>query len=36
MHIMNLRKKIDPRDKDAFIRAVPGRGYIVGTNKGNP
>jgi DNA-binding response OmpR family regulator len=29
-HIMNLRKKIDPRDRDAFIRAVPGRGYIVG------
>jgi two-component system OmpR family response regulator len=36
MHIMNLRKKIDPRDKDAFIRAVPGRGYIVGARKGNP
>jgi two-component system copper resistance phosphate regulon response regulator CusR len=35
-HIMNLRKKIDPRDKDAFIRTVPGRGYIVGVkNKGN-
>jgi len=31
MHIMNLRKKIDPHDKDAFIRAVPGRGYIVGS-----
>jgi len=29
-HIMNLRKKIDPSDKDAFIRTVPGRGYIVG------
>jgi DNA-binding response OmpR family regulator len=29
-HIMNLRKKIDPRDKDVFIRAVPGRGYTVG------
>ncbi len=29
-HIMNLRKKIDPRDKDAFIHAVPGHGYIVG------
>jgi two-component system copper resistance phosphate regulon response regulator CusR len=29
-HIMNLRKKIDPHDKDAFIRTVPGRGYIVG------
>jgi DNA-binding response OmpR family regulator len=36
MHIMNLRKKIDPRNKDAFIRAVPGRGYIVGgSNKEN-
>ena len=31
MHIMNLRRKIDPRDKDAFIRAVPGHGFIVGT-----
>ena len=30
MHIMNLRKKINPHDKDAFIRAVPGRGYIIG------
>jgi len=29
-HIMNLRKKIDPQDKDVFIRAVPGHGYIVG------
>jgi len=29
-HIMNLRKKIDPQDKDVFIRAVPGRGYTVG------
>jgi two-component system OmpR family response regulator len=28
-HIMNLRKKIDPREKDAFIRAVPGRGYTI-------
>ncbi len=32
-HIMNLRKKIDPRDKDAFIRNVPGRGFIVGAKK---
>ncbi len=32
-HIMNLRKKIDPRDKDAFIRTVPGRGYIVGGDR---
>jgi DNA-binding response OmpR family regulator len=30
MHIMNIRKKIDPQNKDAFIRAVPARGYIVG------
>jgi DNA-binding response OmpR family regulator len=30
MHIMNLRKKIDPHDRDIFIHAVPGRGYIVG------
>jgi two-component system, OmpR family, response regulator len=29
-HIMNLRKKIDRRNKDAFIHTVPGRGYIVG------
>ncbi|HEY5220952.1 MAG TPA: response regulator transcription factor [Candidatus Paceibacterota bacterium] len=29
-HIMNLRKKIDPRNKDIFIRNVPGRGFIVG------
>jgi DNA-binding response OmpR family regulator len=34
MHIMNLRKKIDPRDKDAFIRARPGRGYTVGERNG--
>ena len=31
MHIMNLRRKIDPHNKDAFIRAVPGRGYVVGS-----
>jgi DNA-binding response OmpR family regulator len=30
MHIMNIRKKIDPANKDAFIRTVPGRGFIVG------
>jgi DNA-binding response OmpR family regulator len=30
MHIMNLRKKIDPQNKDAFIRTVPGHGYVVG------
>ncbi len=30
MHIMNLRRKIDPKDKDAFIHAVPGHGFIVG------
>jgi DNA-binding response OmpR family regulator len=29
-HIMNLRKKIDPEDKDAFIHTVPGHGFIVG------
>ena len=29
-HIMNLRKKINPQNKDAFIHAVPGHGYIVG------
>jgi two-component system OmpR family response regulator len=33
MHIMNLRKKIDPQNKDVFIRTVPGRGYIVGEKK---
>ena len=33
MHIMNLRRKIDPHDKDAFIHAVPGRGYIVGVKR---
>jgi DNA-binding response OmpR family regulator len=32
MHIMNLRRKIDPGDKDAFIHAVPGHGFIIGTN----
>jgi two-component system, OmpR family, response regulator len=31
-HVMNLRKKIDPHNKDAFIRTVPGRGYSVGGN----
>jgi len=31
MHIMNLRKKIDPHKKDAFIRTVPGHGFIVGS-----
>jgi len=30
MHIMNLRKKIDPQNKDALIHTIPGRGYIVG------
>ncbi len=30
MHIMNLRKKIDPQNKDVFIRTVPGHGFIVG------
>lgn len=30
MHIVNLRKKIDPGDKNAFIRAVHGCGYTVG------
>ncbi len=32
MHIMNLRKKIDRCDKNAFIHTVPGRGYMVGEN----
>ena len=32
-HIMNLRKKIDPHDKDVFIRAVPGHGYIISEGK---
>ena len=32
MHIMNLRRKIDPQNKDAFIRAVSGHGFIVGAN----
>jgi len=30
MHIMNLRRKIDPENNDAFIRTVPGHGFIVG------
>ena len=30
MHIVNLRKKIDPRDRNAFIRAISGCGYTVG------
>ena len=29
-HMMNLRKKIDPRNKDVFIRAVPDHGYTIG------
>jgi DNA-binding response OmpR family regulator len=32
-HIMNLRKKIDPKNKDSFVRTVPGRGYIVGEKR---
>jgi len=32
-HIMNLRRKIDQRDKDAFIHTVPGRGYMVGKKR---
>ena len=28
-HILNLRKKIDPGNKDIFIKTVPGRGYMV-------
>jgi DNA-binding response OmpR family regulator len=30
-HILNLRKKIDSREKNTFIRTIPGRGYMVGT-----
>ncbi len=33
MHIMNIRRKIDPRDKDAFIHAIPGLGYIIRPHK---
>ena len=33
MHIMNLRKKIDARNRDAFIHTVPGCGYMVGEGK---
>lgn len=32
-HIMNIRKKIDPKNKDAFIRTIPGRGYVIGQKK---
>ena len=28
-HILNLRKKIDPSNKNIFIKTVPGRGYMV-------
>jgi DNA-binding response OmpR family regulator len=28
-HILNIRKKLDPKDREAFIHTVPGRGYIV-------
>ncbi len=28
-HIMKLRKKIDARDKNIFIKTVPGRGYMI-------
>ena len=31
-HVLNLRKKIDPHNKDIFIKTVPGRGYMVGAN----
>ena len=31
-HIMNLRKKIDPKNKDRFIKTVSGRGYMIGKN----
>jgi len=33
MHIMNLRRKIDNKNKDALIRTVPGRGFVVGGKK---
>jgi two-component system copper resistance phosphate regulon response regulator CusR len=29
-HILHLRRKIDPKNNDAFIHTVPGVGYIVG------
>jgi DNA-binding response OmpR family regulator len=28
-HISNLRKKIDAKNKNRFIKTVPGRGYII-------
>ncbi len=31
-HIMNLRRKIDPSDKNSFIKTISGRGYMVTTN----
>ncbi len=33
MHIMNLRKKIDPQNKDVFIHTVPEHGFIIGKNR---
>lgn len=30
MHIMNLRKKIYPHNRERFIRTIPGHGYVVG------
>ncbi len=35
-HIMNLRKKIDRRNKDVFIRTVPGRGYTIDEKHRSP
>jgi len=29
VHMANLRKKIDPTNRDSFIRTVPGHGYTV-------
>lgn len=30
MHILNLRKKIDPYHSEKIIQSVPGRGYTIG------
>jgi DNA-binding response OmpR family regulator len=31
-HIMNLRKKIDPKNRELFIQTIPGHGYIIGAS----
>ncbi len=32
-HILSLRKKIDIKNKDRFIKTIPGRGYTIPASK---